>query len=87
MLVKEKVSMKSLSQLFVSTLLLEKSMLRSPVTSILSNLFTALLRVLETSLKNVSLLLSTGGLYANINHFLFEIVSSKEIVSEILVSK
>ena len=36
----------------------------------------------------MSLLLSIGGLQANIrNHFLFEIVSSKEIVSEILVSK
>ena len=63
-------------------------MLRSPVTRILSYLFTALLRVLETSLKNVSLLLSIRGLYANIiDHFLFEIVSSTEIVSEILVSK
>ena len=39
-------------------------------------------------LKNVSLLFSIGGLYAHvINHFLFEIVSSKKIVSEILVSK
>ena len=63
-------------------------MLRSPVTRILSYLLTALLRVLETSLKDVSLLLSFGGLYANIiNHFLLEIVSSIEIVSEILVSK
>ena len=41
------------------------------------------MRLLETSLKNVSLLLSIGSLYANIgNHFLFEIVSSKERVSE-----
>ena len=63
-------------------------MLRLPVTRILSYLLTALLRVLETSLKDVSLLLSFGGLYANIiNHFLLEIVSSIEIVSEILVSK
>ena len=38
---------------------------------------------METSFKNVSLLLSIGSLYANIgNHFLFEIVSSKERVSE-----
>ena len=62
-------------------------MLRSPVTRILY-LFTDLLRVLETLLKNVSNKLSIGGLYANIiNHLLFEIVSFKEIVSEILVSK
>ena len=53
-------------------------MLRSPVTRILSYLFTAFLRVLET-LKNVNLLLSSGGLYTNIiNHFLFGIISSNE---------
>ena len=54
----------------------------------LSYLFTSLLRVLETSLKNTSLLLSIVGLYEIIiNHFLFEIVSSKEIVSETLLLK
>ena len=63
-------------------------MLRSHVMRILSHLFTALLSVLETSLKNAILLLSIGGLYANIlKYFLFEIVSSKETLSEILVSK
>ena len=35
-----------------------------------------------------SFMKGVGGLYPNIiNHFLFEIVNSKEIVSEILVSK
>ena len=72
LLVKGKVSMNSLRYLFVSIFILlsEKSMLRSPVTRILSYLFTALLRVLETSLKNFSLLPSIESLYANImNHF------------------
>ena len=63
-------------------------MLRLFVTRILAYLFTDLLRVLQTSLKTVRLLLLIGGLYSNImNHFLFEIGSSKEIVSEILISK
>ena len=72
LLVKGKVSMNSLRYLFVSIFILlsEKSMLRSPVTRILSYLFTALLRVLETSLKNFSLLPSIESLYANMmNHF------------------
>ena len=61
-------------------------MLRSLVTRILSYSFIALLRFLETSLKNVTLLLSIRGLYANIrNHFLFEIVSSKEKVKSHLI--
>ena len=62
-------------------------MLRSPLMRILAYLFTLLLRVLKTSLKNVGLLLTLGGLYANImNHFLFEIVSSIERITKILVS-
>ena len=74
MLVKKKVSMKPLRQLFLSILLLEKSMLRLSVRGYY-HLFYCFMK-------------GVGGLYPNIiNHFLFEIVNSKEIVSEILVSK
>ena len=62
-------------------------MLKSPATNMFSYLFMALSRVLVISSKNISLFDSYGGLYTNIkNHFLLEIVNSRQIVSGSAVS-
>ena len=62
-------------------------MLKSPAIKTLSYLFTARLRVFDTSSKSEHLVILVGLQIKKMHHFLLEIVNSMQIVSAVLVSK